>query len=1143
MQGNSPNEKASAVEAIFSGALILSAAERAAFVAEKCGKDFQLRERVEALLRAHEKAEGFLPEQARGSLEPTVMQRGTPVLPATEQPGDSIGRYKLLEKIGEGGFGVVYVAEQREPVRRRVALKIIKLGMDTRQVVARFEAERQALAMMDHPNIAKVLDAGALENGRPYFVMELVRGVKITDFCDQAKLSTNERLGLFVLVCQAVQHAHQKGIIHRDLKPSNIMVTLHDGVPVPKVIDFGIAKATQGQLTDKTVYTQFEQFIGTPAYMSPEQAEMSGLDIDTRGDIYSLGVLLYELLTGKTPFDQKEMLKNGLDEMRRIIREQEPVRPSTRLGTMEQGQLTTAAARRQVDPPKLLHAVRGDLDWIVMKCLEKERGRRYETANGLAMDIQRHLRNEPVVARPASKLYRFQKVVRRNKLAFAAAGAVTLALLLGLGLSIWQAARARKAEANEKAARQVAELSSLQEARQRKLAEENARKASESEQTARHLLYAANLNLALLAWEGNNIGRLRQLLDWTGWYPERGFEWYYWQEQAHLALKTLRGEGVVSAVFSPDGERIVTGNTDKTSTVWDAATGKELLTLKGHSNYITSVAFSPEGQRIVTGSEDHTAKVWDAASGKELLTLTGHSDRVNSVAFSPDGRRIVTGSGDNTAKVWEAAGGKELLTLEGHRTPIFCVAYSPDGQRVVTGAWDGKVKVWEAASGRELFTLTGHSSCVRSVAFSPHGRRIVTGSEDHTARVWETATGRELLAFKGHGNQVISVAFSPDGQRIVSSSVDQTAKVWEAASGRELLTLKGQFNSVAFSPDGQRIVTGGWDTARVWDATGVREPLTLTGHGDMVNSVAFSPDGQRIVTGSFDTTAKVWEVASGKELLTLTGHSSWVRSVAFSPDGRRIVTGSQDNTAKVWEAASGKELLILRGHSDALNSVAFSPDGQRIVTGSEDHTAKVWHAASGKELLTLTGHSLGVRSVAFSPDGQRIVTGSWDNTAKVWDAASGKELLTLKGHYAAIFSVAFAPDGQRIVTGCWDRMAKVWDAASGKELLTLEGHGGEIMSAAFSPDGQRIVTGSWDRTAKVWEAASGKELLTLQGHSATVCSVAFSPDGQRIVTASEDHTTKVWKAASPAQVAAWQAEEKAAAEHLTARRASPSPGN
>jgi tRNA A-37 threonylcarbamoyl transferase component Bud32/tetratricopeptide (TPR) repeat protein len=363
-----------------------------------------------------------------------------------EAVGQTLGRYKLLEKVGEGGCGIVYVAEQTEPVRRRVALKVIKLGMDTKAVVARFEAERQALAMMDHPNIAKVLDAGATEMGRPFFVMELVRGIKITEYCDQHHLATKERLELFVKVCQAIQHAHQKGIIHRDIKPSNILVTLHDGAPVPKVIDFGIAKATEGRLTDATVYTQLHQFIGTPAYMSPEQAEMSGLDVDTRSDIYSLGVLLYELLTGRTPFDPTELMSQGLDVMRRTIREKEPVRPSTKVATLQAEEQSTTAECRGAEALKLISLLRGDLDWIVMKCLEKDRTRRYETANGLAFDLKRHLNNEPVLARPPSTAYRLQKALQRHKVAAMAAMAVILVVILGVAGITLALLKARHAE-------------------------------------------------------------------------------------------------------------------------------------------------------------------------------------------------------------------------------------------------------------------------------------------------------------------------------------------------------------------------------------------------------------------------------------------------------------------------------------------------------------------------------------------------------------------------------------------------------------------------------------------------------------------------------------------------------------------------
>lgn len=429
-------------ELLFTAALAKPLAERGIFLDGACYDDPNLRARLDALLAAHDAQDLLRPEP--------LVESGITIkvdLAEFEEDaiGKTIGRYKLLERLGEGGCGVVYVAEQTEPLRRRVALKVIKLGMDSKQVVARFEAERQALAMMDHPNIAKVLDAGTTDQGRPYFVMELVRGIRITDYCDQAQLSTQDRLSLFIKVCQAIQHAHQKGVIHRDIKPSNILVTLHDGVPVPKVIDFGIAKATEGRLTDATVYTQLHQFIGTPAYMSPEQAEMSGLDIDTRSDIYSLGVLLYELLAGSTPFDANELMASGIDTMRRTIREKEPMKPSTRIATLKFQELTTTAKRRSVEESKLLHQLRGDLDWIVMKCLEKDRQRRYETANELANDVERHLSCEPVVARPPSVGYRFQKMVRRNKVGFAAVSATTLALLTGLVLSLWQYAEKSRA--------------------------------------------------------------------------------------------------------------------------------------------------------------------------------------------------------------------------------------------------------------------------------------------------------------------------------------------------------------------------------------------------------------------------------------------------------------------------------------------------------------------------------------------------------------------------------------------------------------------------------------------------------------------------------------------------------------------------
>jgi serine/threonine protein kinase len=480
------NGRKERVEAIFQAAMEPnSPQEREAYLLRECGEDAELRRDVEELLRAAVEAQGVFETRARP--------------PVLEQVGSRIGRYHLLRKIGEGGCGVVYTAEQETPVRRKVALKIVKLGMDTRQVIARFEAERQALALMDHPNIAKVLDAGATQTGRPYFVMELVRGVKITDHCDENQLTARERIGLFVQVCGAIQHAHQKGIIHRDIKPSNILVTVNNGVAVPKVIDFGIAKATQGRLTEKTLFTAFEQIIGTPAYMSPEQSVMTCLDIDTRSDIYSLGVLLYELLTGRTPFDQSELLSSGLDEMRHTIREREPPRPSACLSAMPQEELTTAASRRHLEPQKLIRLLHGDLEWIVMKCLEKNRAHRYETANGLATDLQHYLADEPVLARPPGNLYRFQKLVRRNKLLFAAGGAVASALVIGLAVSMWLLFR-------EKAARREAVTAET-------LARTEMGKSMQSVEFLRELLHRLGPTIA----KDGDTTQLTEALDGLAW--------------------------------------------------------------------------------------------------------------------------------------------------------------------------------------------------------------------------------------------------------------------------------------------------------------------------------------------------------------------------------------------------------------------------------------------------------------------------------------------------------------------------------------------------------------------------------------------------------------------------------------------------
>jgi WD40 repeat protein/serine/threonine protein kinase len=1089
-------------------------AERAAWLDRECDGDAVLRQRIDVLLQAFEKAGSLLEN-------PVVALGLSTDEPMTEGPGTVIGPYKLLEQIGEGGFGNVFMAEQQQPLRRKVALKVIKPGMDTRQVVARFEAERQALAMMDHINIARVLDAGATNSGRPYFVMELVRGMPITAFCDQNQLPVRQRLESFVAVCQAVQHAHQKGIIHRDIKPSNVLVTLQDGTPTVKVIDFGIAKALgQERLTDKTVFTGFAQMIGTPLYMSPEQAEMSGQDVDTRSDIYALGVLLYELLTGTTPFDKERLKEASYDEIRRIIREEEPVKPSTRISTLGQA-ATTISANRQSEPRRLSQLFRGELDWILMKALEKDRNRRYDTASSFAADVQRYLNDEPVQACPPSAGYRLRKFARKYRMPMFVAVAFALLLVAGIIVSVWQAVRATDAE---------------REATQKRAdAEEAQERARAAEQEMRQQWYAASCNAMQQAWESGQVGHLRALLADTEAYPDRGFEWSYWQRHAHCELQTFIGHraGVTAVSWSPDGKRLATASGDGTAKVWDVAGGGELFTLKGHRGGVLSVSWSPDGDRLATGSVDGTARIWDAA-GREQITLQRQPSAILAVSWSPDGKFLATaGGGDGMAKVWGAADGRELFRLNCHSKRVMSLSWSPDGKFLAEAVADGgSAMVWEVASGRRVRRFDAEAP-IWSVCWSPDGKLLATGALSGTAIIWDAASGRKLLTLKGHPRCVWSVSWSPGGKRLATASEDGSVKVWDSTSGRELLAFghTETIRSVSWSPDGSRLATGSEDgTAKVWEEDVPGGPLTL--QSPDVVSVSWSPDGKRLAAGTEDGTAKVWEAITGKELLNVQAPKCLNMLVSWSPDGSRLATsGTIQETnlgiTRVLDVSNGRELHEFKSPYGQVWSVCWSPDGKRLVSASKDGKIEVWDVPGNRKLYSLSGCTSPVRSVSWSPNGQLLAAENEKGRVQLWEADDGSELFAFACHPDAITSVSFSPDGKQLATASLDGTAKVWDVSTGRKQVEFKGHANRVVSVCWSPDGKRLATASTDNSVKVWDAVSGRELLIFKERA---LSVRWSPDGQRLATGSWDGTVKVWETAAVDALQRWARQDRAREE-------------
>lgn len=1085
------------IDDVFCAAIeIASASERQAWLDQVCGNDTELRRQVDRLLQAHYRGGSIIDSPAH-AVATTFVQ------PATDCIGTQIGPYKLLQKIGEGGMGIVYMAEQTEPMTRKVALKLIKPGMDSHQVIARFEAERQALALMDHVNIARVLDAGTttteqrdVNPGLPYFVMELIHGVPITKYCDENQLTLRQRLELFLSVCHAIQHAHQKGVIHRDIKPSNVMVTLYDGRPVPKVIDFGVAKATEQKLTERTLFTQYGTMVGTLEYMSPEQAEMSALGVDTRSDIYSLGVLLYELLTGSTPLNRKQIKEAGYAEMLRLIKEEEPARPSTRLS--ESGAaLASISAQRQVEPAKLSRLVRGELDWIVMKPLNKDRVRRYETASAFADDVRRYLDDQPVIACPPSRLYRLKKFVHLHRVGVLTAATFVMMLILTSLISLQLR---HQAEIDRKKAMLAAE-----EARQaRDVAAENEQRAMTSADAERQHLYVARMNLVNKAMESGRLLKARNILEEYGPGSDdqdrRGFEWHYWNRQCNTVTpKSTVAIFSMKLAVSGDGRNLatslITQGVSRLDLLYaDATQMRQLSTAAG------ALAYSHDGRRLASASMEFdppVVTIWDSVTGTRLTDIKT-SDTVTALVYSADDRRIAAAT-QHGFTVYDAADGTEIEERTLDSTVATCFAISDDGQTAVAGCSDGSVAVWMLSDPDkdEPLRFTAHRDLIRSLHLIPGTNRIVTTSDDRFICLWEMDSQKSLWRIELKSAPSIVAAVSPDGEILLAGDAEGLVRVISLKDGVEHVRFfadKGFLTGILFLQSGKEFITGGQEI-RTWC---IEPPSSRTVIAESSEALSISLDGDTVACNNC-----LRSIARDSRVPLKTQEGILVSD--FSNDGRRLVTGANRGSVDIWDAVSGERLQKLEGHTKHVHGVDFSSDGKLVASGSSDHSVRIWDLSHPERPIVLTAHATPVTCVQFSPDGTLLATAQGDRLVRLWNPRTGEPAGTLPEFATIVQHLRFSPDGAVLATSAGN-LIQLWDVSSKQPIGELSGHEDLIWKFEFSPDGTTLASASEDKSLKLWDVRTGTEKANIP-FTEGVRNVKFTADGSSLLVASGKVTT------------------------------------
>lgn len=1013
-----------------------------------------------------------------------VLQTGIQAAPASGPrldvgpvPLTRVAEYELLKEVGRGGMGVVFKARHVR-LNRVVALKMIRGGaLANSEELQRFEKEAAAAAQLQHPNIVALYEVSNY-NQQPFLSMEYIGGTSLAERLSMGPLSGRRAAEYLEITARAVHYAHSRGIVHRDLKPANVLLDENDQ---PKVTDFGLAK----QMQTTSDQTRTGAILGTPSYMSPEQAAGTK-DISPASDVYSLGAILYELITGKPPFCGETPLKTL-----NLVAEQDPI------------------------PPRVLTpSVDRDLETICLKCLEKSPARRYSSAESLADDLHRYLQGEPITARRVGWIGRGVKWVRRNQ---AIAGMIAVGLLLVtffIAYAWYETYQERELRENAVRANEVAE---------------NRLKAM------RHLLYLSEMRQAQQAMRRADVDAARRLLvkPWhDGQTDLRDWEWYFLKDRLTSRLAFgAHHDHAFAVAYQPDGQEIASAggqfNKPGEIKIWNARNGNLLQTLTGHTDAITAIAYHPTKRWLASSSYDNTVRLWDLDAGKEIVTLRGHDRPVRHVAFSPKGERLASASHDLTVRVWDyeryraEEPNENVIVLKGHAKTATSVAFHPNGELLASGSQDKTIRIWDLANDKLLKELSAHKGEVASLVYSADGKMLVSGGGAGNQRgeviFWNAEKGTIHAERRGLTDRILHLAMSRDG-KVAAAGADGIMRVWQEEA-TEALSYRADPQTVAgvaFSRDGFTLVSAG-QSGRIslWNSSAGSESLTLTTQNDAMETVAFSPVGPYLASaGGPRGVVRVWNLEHPMQPIPLRGHEKSVHCVAFSPDGRFVASGGADHTVRITEFLhADRKPVVLQGHKGAVKAIAYHPSGEFLVSADEDDSIRVWNANTGAFIKELKGHINGILCLAFSPDGNWLASGGYDkdNAIRLWNFKNNASPILLTGHTGSINSLSFSPDSLMLASASSDKSIRVWDVAKQKEDFKLEGSPGKVQSLAYHPGGRRLVSIGQDRMIRLWDIVTRQEILEFEEHVGILRCVAFSADGRSLAGAGNG-VVRVWQA-------------------------------